>query len=257
MANSRSRSRGKRNPARPKRKPKKSYAPRFSTELIVTIFIALFPVGWSMLELPKTQLVGALCWLFCVGLSLHVILGRMRWKSRPLQVASAAAVVILFGSLVVWALTRNTKPDVNLEISAIIDPRITLPSVIVRNDSDVLARDIKYAVYLVNPNAFQTRDRPPVSTFHRDLKEWLRPHSHMDREPCITPMTWFQTFQQGDKILGFAYISCAECLTTRTYWIAIDSGVEGWYVEARPEFAANEESFGRLWPELAKDKEKF
>src|SRR5689334_17133591 len=112
-------------------------------ELIVTVFVALFPLGWSMLELPKTQLVGVVCWLFCVVLSLHVIIGRMRWQRRPLQIVSVAAVILLFGSLVVWALTRNTKSDVTLEISAIIDPRITLPAVVVRNESDVLARDIK------------------------------------------------------------------------------------------------------------------
>ena len=177
-----------------------------------------------------------------------------RWY---LKTAGCVVIVILFGSLVVWALTRNTKADVTLEISGIVDTRITLPSVLIRNDSDVLARDIKYAVYLANLNAFKTKDRQPVSTFHRDLQEHLRPYSQMDREPCITPLTWFQTFQPGDKILGFAYVSCAECLQTHTYWISIISGVEGWYVEARPEYAASEESFMRHVSDLDKDGEKF
>ncbi len=54
--------------------------------------------------------------------------------------------------------------------------------------------------------------------------------------------------KQGDRIFGFASVTCPECRLRRYYWLYIKQGYGGWYSETKP---VNLQAMGRSIPAIA------
>jgi hypothetical protein len=83
-------------------------------------------------------------------------------------------VVLILPTVLKWVdakeLTATAKPDVSLRF---VYP--DAPALVLENNSDVIAKDIKWMVILFNMDIPDRNDPLPIPTSTFD---WLRPHSH-------------------------------------------------------------------------------
>jgi len=100
------------------------------------------------------------------------------------------------------------------------------PSVVIYNQSNVVARDIIWEVVLWDVDSHDWNPLPiPTGTIN-----WLRPHDPSGPEMIFKPFE--AKFKPGTHLLGSAIVSCATCTQGRTYVVDITWGQGGWYSEA-------------------------
>jgi hypothetical protein len=120
-------------------------------------------------------------------------------------------------------IIHPTQPDVFLRF---VDP--TTPALVIVNPSDVVARDMKYAVELWNMDA-PDRDDPlpiPTSTF-----DWLKQHSEGGPQNLFNLSLASSLLKNGDHLFGSATVNCPTCIRGRTYIVYIEWGKGGWVAE--------------------------
>jgi len=106
------------------------------------------------------------------------------------------------------------------------------PSLVVVNQSDSIARDIKWIVALWNMD-LPDRNSPlpiPESTF-----DWLRPKDEGGPENLFDAATVASLVKPGDRLFGTASVICPECGRGRTYVVYIIMGKGGWVSEIESE----------------------
>jgi hypothetical protein len=114
--------------------------------------------------------------------------------------------------------------DVTLRFVYVEEPALQLV-----NKSNVLARDIKWEVTLWN------LDRPihaPSNPLQIDngFGEWLRPNSSRTKGLFALPQVKPHV-ARGDRLLGWASVSCPDCVRTRTFIVYVPLGSRGWFTE--------------------------
>lgn len=106
------------------------------------------------------------------------------------------------------------------------------PALILLNNSEAIAKNIKWSVALWNMD-LPDRNDPlpiPVSTF-----DWIKPHDeggpqNLFNTPLVSPL-----LKQGDRLFGSIALDCPECKRGKTYVVKIEWGVSGWYAEIESE----------------------
>lgn len=112
------------------------------------------------------------------------------------------------------------------------------PSLVLVNQSAVIAKNIKWAFALWNMDLTERNDPLPipVGTF-----DWIKPHNqggpqNLFDTPSVSPL-----LKQGDRLFGSVSLDCPECERGKTYIVYIDWGNSGWYAEVP------DESSGKLF----------
>src|SRR5208282_3227381 len=128
----------------------------------------------------------------------------------------------------------------SVKIPSIQPPPIGMPNVSIRfvypkspalmfvNPSDLVARDIKWAVVLWNMDLPDRNDPLPIPSSSVD---WIKPHDEVGPTslfgtPIIAPL-----LSAGNRLFGSAMVDCATCARGRTYIVYIVLGEGGWFSE--------------------------
>ena len=114
------------------------------------------------------------------------------------------------------------QPDIFLKL---VYPET--PSLVIVNASDVVARDMKYAVELFG-SGLPDGNSPlqiPTGTF-----DWLKGHSEGGPNTLFTASI-SSLLKPGDKLYGSATINCPTCVRGRSYLVYIEWGKGGWMAE--------------------------
>jgi len=118
---------------------------------------------------------------------------------------------------------ESSQPDITLRF---VNPKY--PSLQIINQSDAVARDIKYEVVLFDLDhlsADQNQPLPiPTQTF-----DFVRPHAasgymNLFYELPVQPLP-------NDRLFGSASVVCPDCVRGRTFFVYIERGKGGWFAE--------------------------
>lgn len=120
------------------------------------------------------------------------------------------------------------RPDVELILK---NPQA--PTLSIKNRSEVLAREIKWAFGIWNSRNLNQPIPIPSQTF-----DWLKA-GETSGPLKVVPSTSLADIHEGDIVFGSMAESCTECERGRTYLIYIDWGKEGWYAEVPQERKGN------------------
>jgi hypothetical protein len=131
-----------------------------------------------------------------------------------------------------FAYLRPTLPKATLADVALRFIYPESPSLVIVNQSNPGARDIKWEVVLWNMD-LPDRNDPlpiPVSTF-----DWIRGHTEGGPQdlfgtPLVAPL-----LKKGDRLVGSATVDCPQCSRGRTYIVQIVWGEGGWFSEIKNE----------------------
>lgn len=102
------------------------------------------------------------------------------------------------------------------------------PALILVNNSDVIAKNIKWSVALWNMD-LPDRNDPlpiPVNTF-----DWIKPHDEGGPQNLFNTRLVSPLLKQGNRLFGSVALDCPECKRGRTYIVKITWGNSGWYAE--------------------------
>jgi hypothetical protein len=106
------------------------------------------------------------------------------------------------------------------------------PALLLINESQAIARDIKWEVALWNMDLPDRDDPLPIPA---SLFDWLRPHDEGGPQnlfdgPLVAPL-----LKRGDRLFGSASVVCPTCARGRTYIVYIVWGESGWFSEVENE----------------------
>ena len=159
-----------------------------------------------------TAFLGCVAWYF--------------WLPNPATIAEDHVVNQTF-------TTASEVPDVILRF---VYP--DMPALVLINQSNKIARDIKWSVALwniddprtyINPGAAPNAHDPlpiPVSTF-----DFLRPHAIGGPQALFNTTLVLPYVKPGQRLVGSASVVCPECGRGHTYLLYIIFGQGGWYTE--------------------------
>jgi hypothetical protein len=149
------------------------------------------------------------------------------WINSTIGAVLGICVVLLLPAVLKWVdakeLNTTAKPDVSLRF---VFPEA--PSLVLENNSDVVAKDGKWEVALFNMD-LPDRNEPlpiPVSTF-----DWIRPHSVSGPQALFASTSVSSLLKPGDRLFGSAAVICPACSRGHTYLVYIEWGKGGWFSE--------------------------
>jgi hypothetical protein len=157
-------------------------------------------------------------WIYNSGLSVGTI---------AVGVVVGGCSVVALPEVLRWIDAKETaanqRPDVKLRF---LYP--DSPALVLINDSDAIARDIKWFVSLWNMD-LPDRNDPlpiPISTF-----DWLKPSTvsgplDLFNSPLVAPL-----LKPGNRLFGSASVNCPQCARGRTYIVYVTWGSGGWFAE--------------------------
>ena len=161
---------------------------------------------------------------------------RRLWLETPYQRKFMGPLVLGFIGLAflvgagVWYYTKSGRiAPYPVVAGRFVYP--THPALLLVNQSDVVARDIKYAPALWNLDTLPTSHSGlpiPAGTF-----DWI------PARKAGGPMNLFETpnvaplIAAGNRIFGTVAVSCPECTRGYTYWVYIVWGQGGWHSEIK------------------------
>jgi hypothetical protein len=108
----------------------------------------------------------------------------------------------------------------------------TSPALEVVNESDAIAKDIKWSVVLWNMDLPDRNDPLPIPTSNFD---WLRPHDEGGPQNLFNTAPVSPLIKPGDRLFGSASVVCPTCARGRTYIVYIVWGKNGWVSEVENE----------------------
>jgi len=114
-------------------------------------------------------------------------------------------------------------PDVTLRFLYSSEPVLQL-----LNQSDVIARDIKWSVVLWNLDLPERNDPLPipVATF-----DWIRPRQAGGPQGLFLAPSVRSLLRPGNRLVGSASVICPNCARGHTFFIYIVWGEGGWFTE--------------------------
>ena len=140
-------------------------------------------------------------------------------------------VVLLLPAVLKWVdakeLIITAKPDVSLRLVYPEDPALVL-----ENNTDTVAKDIKWMVILFNMDRPDRNDPLPIpiSTF-----DWIRPHAATGPQNLFGSALVSPLLQPGNRLFGSASVSCATCSRGHSYYVYVEWGKGGWFAEVEGE----------------------
>jgi hypothetical protein len=161
-------------------------------------------------------------WLYKSGFS---------FGNTTMGVVIGVCLVLALPAVLRWVDNKETAanehPDVSLRF---VYPKS--PALVLVNNSEIIARDIKWVVVLFNMD-LPDRDDPlpiPINTF-----DWLKPHTeggpqNLFRSELVSPL-----LKPGNRLFGSASVTCPACARGRTYVVYIVWGEGGWFAELEDE----------------------
>jgi hypothetical protein len=111
------------------------------------------------------------------------------------------------------------------------------PALVLMNQSEAIARNIKWTVTLWNMDLPDRNDPLPIPT---TLFDFIRPHDESGPQNLFDGSLVAPLLKPGNRLFGTAAVICPECARGRTYVVYIVWGENGWFSEVE-----NEQS-GRL-----------
>lgn len=147
-------------------------------------------------------------------------------KRRALWCVATLSFAVFLGGMI-WDFFAANKaqalPDVTLRFVYPKEPALQLV-----NQSDALARDIKYVVALWNLDLPDRRDPLPIPVA---VFDWIKPHEvggpqDLFFTPTVTPL-----LSPGNHLFGSMAVSCPNCMRGHTYIVYIVWGQDGWVAE--------------------------
>lgn len=185
-------------------------------------------LDWAVVVLPTLLAVAA---VIMTTLRLETAISRNAWRSG----------VIFFGilvSVITWEQQRLAREAANPPLPDVMLSFVYSehPALILFNNSDATAREIKWTLLLWNldvPRAYSAGTHPPdadeplqipVSMF-----DFLRPHTmggpqNIFDGPLVKPYV-----TDGNRFFGSASVTCPSCLRGYTYIVFIVLGKNGWF----------------------------
>jgi hypothetical protein len=152
------------------------------------------------------------------------------WIAKGTLCVGAALFVITLGAKTVregWNQARSgtPAPDVTLKF---VYPKN--PALLLINQSAVVARDIHYEVALWDLDTLSERTDPlPMPSQNVD---WIRPHSSAGPQNLFFTQLVRPLVKPGDRLIGSAAVSCADCVHGHTFIVYIEWNNGGWVWEA-------------------------
>jgi hypothetical protein len=138
------------------------------------------------------------------------------------------------------AVSATNKPVSGIPMVRLSFVNRASPRIIIENDSDVLAEQIKWSIGIWNiddARAFfnhDTTEQPvvhdalpiPVQTF-----DFLRAHTQSGQMSIFDTLRASGYVKDGQRLYGSISVISPTCLRGRTYIVGIKYGVSGWYYE--------------------------
>ena len=114
--------------------------------------------------------------------------------------------------------SEGINPDVTL---GLVNPE--RPAVMLINNSDVVARDIKYWAAIWN---LETRKvlQIPVASF-----DYIRAHEGGGPEAFFGLPSVEATINAGNRLAGVIDVTCPNCVASHLYWVYVVWGQGGWF----------------------------
>ncbi len=141
---------------------------------------------------------------------------------------------------------EDPKPDISLVLAY---PQSV--SLLIRNDSTVVARDSKYSVLFWNLELLPESMQPlPIPVGSHD---WVRPGRRGGPYGILSRPTSRGLINPGDRIFGYISLSCPECSTDKVYWVFFKHGQGGWYAEKRQKFSGGITALVKMLPMVRSD----
>lgn len=176
-------------------------------------------------------------WLVCVAVLIFLAyLPQVQYfaaNSWPkiATISTGMAFVIAAGGWLVGSSENHEtatppRPEVTLRF---IHPKG--PALELVNQSDVLAREIKWTVVLWNVDTLSERTDPlpiPVQTF-----DWIRPNQKSGPRSLFSTPAVKSLLTSGNRLFGSASVICPDCVRGWTYMVFIKWGHGGWYSEVK------------------------
>jgi hypothetical protein len=196
---------------------------------------------WRLIFWTSTFVLAASVLFFICDLVLHILI--RRGVKLGLALASIGTALIIVGAIVglLGAFTMDKPapaggapqlPDVTLKFVY-----TTRPAVMLINDSNKIAKEIKWTVVLWNldnPRTFSNNPHGPDD--HEPLPipvakfDFIRPHSKGGPQSILgAPISNY--IKDGDHLVGSASVICPDCERGHTYFVSITIGSGGWFAE--------------------------
>ena len=164
----------------------------------------------------------------------------LKWSRQLLEkntqllgsISSLVAIIsfpsIFFGGWLAYYQIRDyfERPDVQL-----VFVHAKEVSVAVRNVSKRIVRDPQYQIAFWNLDAPKEQLMQPLPIPVK-LGDFIRPGWHWGPNQLMSIQRVKNQLKKGDRIFGFAFVTCPDCAQTRWYWVYFEHGSGGWYAEA-------------------------
>lgn len=178
-------------------------------------------------------------WLGFIG--SFFLLERVLKLHRKQKTKLIIGVAVISGIAMIgvgWLMTsRIKKPEVTLRFVG--PPFPVILDVITTNESDAIARDLRYNVVVWNLDSARfdrggLGGRPPICKFVPMNGEYLGKREESQSESVFAQCPEFaNSLLVGDKLVGWAFSTCADCIRSHGYWFYKEWGKQGWYAETR------------------------
>jgi hypothetical protein len=211
--------------------------------LLLTVVTGLAAgIGGIVLTLPQPRYqaarFGFIVSAVCFG-GLGVVWGATSNQSLILRMAAAGITAAIAGVALAWILSQiwpsERKPDVSLEFAFAESPALVL-----LNNSDEIARQIKWTVELWNlddPKVYSNPNAPDTINNHEPLPipvtifDFIRPHSKSGPLDLFNSAAVRSNVKLGDRLIGSASVICPDCERGHTFIVYIVFKKSGWYYE--------------------------
>jgi len=222
-------------------------------QIVLTVLVGLAWLFMSFWAEPLFPL-GSPAWL---GMTIGVVLlaaliffwRKVQRLALKMSVLVGLFVFIGVGAILgggIWLLVRFTPSVVGgaAQTESSTRPEVTLrfiypkgPALELINQSDVLAREIKWTVVLWNIDTLSERTDPlpiPVQTF-----DWIRPNQKSGPNGLFTAPTVKALLTSGNRLFGSTSVICPDCVRGWTYMVYIKWRDGGWYSKVMNEVSGD------------------
>ncbi len=144
------------------------------------------------------------------------------------------------------SVAEDPKPDISL---VLVYPQSV--SLLIRNDSTVVARESRYSVVLWNLELLSGSKQPlPIPVGSHD---WVRPGRRGGPYGIMSRPKTQGLIKPSDRIFGYIALACPDRSTDKIYWVFFKHGQGGWYAEARQKFSGGMTALLKMLPMVKSD----
>lgn len=110
------------------------------------------------------------------------------------------------------------------------------PALLLVNESEAVARDIKWSSAIWNMDLPDRNDPLPIPT---QIFDWLRPNDQGGPQDLFDTSLVAPLLKPGNRLFGSVSVVCPKCARGRTYVVYIVWGKGGWFSEVKNEFSGH------------------